>query len=182
MKQNWRRNASLILALLFLCGVSTYAEDGPKFSARLLGFQEVPPKLTQGFGSFRAVVDVDAKTISYTLTFSNLSSNAVASHIHFGQPAVNGGIFINLCGTSNTPVCPAGGGTVTGTIIAADVLAGPTQNVTAGDFDGALRIIKSGTAYVNVHTVNFAGGEIRGQVKFGDEAESDRHEAREHTH
>ncbi|TMG43298.1 MAG: CHRD domain-containing protein, partial [Chloroflexi bacterium] len=38
----------------------------------------------------------------------------------------------------------------------------------AGDFAGALRIIESGDAYVNVHTVNFPGGEIRGEVKSED--------------
>jgi len=41
--------------------------------------------------------------------------------------------------------------------------------VSAGDFAGALRIIASGDAYVNVHTTNFPGGEIRGQVRSNDD-------------
>src|SRR5437667_2610642 len=52
---------------------------------------------------------------------------------------------------------------VTDTITAADVLAVPEQGITGGDFSDLLRILKSGNAYVNVHTVNHLGGEIRGQ-------------------
>lgn len=182
MNQTWTRKASLLLGFLALCGASAFAQDGPKLRAKLVGFQEVPPKLTQGTGEFKATVDLNAKTISYTLTFSNLSSDALFSHIHFGQHAVNGAIYIFLCGGPTTPVCPAGGGTVTGTITAADVLAVPAQNITAGDFEGALRIIRSGTAYVNVHTTNFPAGEIRGQVRSGGLGELERHEGHEHGH
>jgi hypothetical protein len=182
MKETWGRKALLILGLLALCGASTFAEDPVNLRAKLVGFQEVPPKLTQGTGEFKAVVDMNAKTISYTLTFSNLTSNAVFSHIHFGQHAVNGAIYIFLCGGPTTPVCPAGGGTVTGTITAADVLAVPAQNITAGDFEGALRIIRSGTAYVNVHTTDFPVGEIRGQIRFGGGGGSERSEGHEHGH
>ena len=49
-----------------------------------------------------------------------------------------------------------------------DIRPVPDQNLAAGDFSGALRIIESGDAYVNVHTVNFPGGEIRGEVKSED--------------
>ena len=76
--------------------------------------------------------------------------------------------FVFLCGGGSKPACPAAGGTVTDTITAADVLAVPEQGITGGDFSDLLRILKSGNAYVNVHTVNHLGGEIRGQVKVDD--------------
>jgi len=50
----------------------------------------------------------------------------------------------------------------------ADIQAVSGQNLAAGDFDGALSVISSGDAYVNVHTTNFPGGEIRGFVKVDD--------------
>jgi len=51
----------------------------------------------------------------------------------------------------------------------ANVVAIGTQNVTAGDFDALRDALASDTAYVNVHTVNFPAGEIRGQVRRQDD-------------
>jgi hypothetical protein len=45
------------------------------------------------------------------------------------------------------------------------VLAIPTQNVPAGNFDAISDAIGSNTAYANAHTTNFLVGEIRGQVR-----------------
>jgi hypothetical protein len=182
MRLVWAGRVLAVIALLGLSVsvVSTSADEG-KFSARatLTGFQENLPKLTDGTGTFSATVT--ATTLTYKLTFSGLTSPVLMSHIHFGQPGVNGAIFIWLCGTAapfagptGTPPCPAPGVTVTRTVAAADVLPvlgpppasqPPSQNLHAGDFAGAVRILKSGDAYVNVHTTNFPGGEIRGQVK-----------------
>jgi len=51
------------------------------------------------------------------------------------------------------------------TITGADIVTiTPDQGVAAGDFAGAVRILQSGDAYVNVHTIRFPAGEIRGQV------------------
>lgn len=159
------------VAVISLWVTTTSANEGTiLLSTRLSGFQEVPtPKLTTGTGSFSATI-VGGK-LSYKLTYSGLSSNAFMAHIHFGQRAVAAGIFIWLCGSAaapgpaGTPACPAGGGTVTGVATAASVQAIAAQNVSAGDFAGAIAIIRSGDAYVNVHTTNFPSGEIRGQVR-----------------
>ena len=84
---------------------------------------------------------------------------------------MNGSIVISLCGTatnpgpSGTPTCPQSG-TVTGTITAANVVAGSTaQQLGAADLEGALEAIRAGTAYANVHTNLSPGGEIRGQIR-----------------
>ncbi len=173
MKRAW------IIRLLAACAVIGFTisaasadESGSVLAARLSGFNNVPPILTNGSGSFSAVVRGD--TLTYRLSFSNLTTPVTQAHIHFAQRGVNGGIFIFLCGSAatpgpaGTPACPANGGTVTGTVGAAQVL-GPTpdQGLAAGDFAGALRIIRSGDSYVNVHTTRFPAGEIRGQVRVG---------------
>jgi hypothetical protein len=157
----------------------TSSNEAMPIAANLTGFNEVPPILTNGKATFRATLS--ATSLTYTLTFSGLTSTSTQAHLHFAERGVNGGVFVFLCsnvGTPagiTTPACPANGGTVTGTLTAADVIAiGPTatsagQNVTAGDFAGLRRIIQSGDAYANVHSQNFKAGEVRGQVHFGDD-------------
>ena len=162
-----------MVAVLGLTVAATSADEATlSMHAKLTGFQESPPKLSPSTGHFEATVT--GSTLTYTLTYTKLSSPAFMAHIHFGQPAVNGGIFLWLCGTPGTtnagppgtPACPPNGGTVSRSgVTAADIQSVVAQNLTAGDFAGALAIIAAGDAYVNVHTVNFGGGEIRGAVK-----------------
>jgi CHRD domain len=70
-------------------------------------------------------------------------------------------------GTPGTPLCPAGGGTVEGTFTAEDVIGPAGQGVDAGEFEEAIRAMRAGAAYVNVHTEKYPGGEIRGQINEG---------------
>jgi len=175
MKLKWILRSVAALALFGLTVATTSADGGTlTMKAKLTGFQESPPKLTASTGRFEA--KVTGSTLSYTLTYTQASSPVFMAHIHFAQPAVNGGIFLWLCGSAaapgpaGTPTCPPDGGTVTRTgIIAADIQAVTAQNLAAGDFAGALAIIRSGTAYVNIHTNNYPGGEIRGVVKVNDD-------------
>lgn len=159
----------LVAALFALTGASATASNGKAndFTARLNGFQEVPPKLTNGTGSLGLHLSSDGTQISYTLSYSGMPTDAHFAHLHFAQRGVNGAVFVFLCGGGGKPACPPTGGTVSGTITAADILAVPDQAITAGDFAGALRILRSGDAYANVHTTQFPGGEIRGQVRAG---------------
>ncbi len=159
--------------------VATADDAATTFSAQLSGFSEVLPAalgggnvLSNGSGSFHATIH-DSSTLTYTLQFSGLTS-VTQSHIHFAERGVNGGVFLFLCsnlgnGPAGTPACPASAGTVSRTVTAAAFLALPAQNVPAGSFESVLRILRSGDAYANVHTMKFPGGEIRGQVHFGDD-------------
>jgi len=162
------------VAVLVLVGASfAVANDhGSKtgvMGERLIGYNEVPPISTTAKGSFTGRIDPVAKTLTYTLTYSGLSSNALFAHIHFGQKGVAGGISAFLCGGGGKPACPATAGTVTGTIAAADVLttmAGTVnQGIAAGEFDEFVRAIKAHATYANVHSTSFPGGEIRAQLR-----------------
>ena len=95
------------------------------------------------------------------------------SHIHVGQPGVNGSIVIFLCQTATNPdptglapPCPQQG-SVTGTITAANIIAGATatQQLVAGDFFAVITAIRAGAAYANVQMTISPGGEIRGQIR-----------------
>jgi len=167
----WTKRLVSISGLLLLGGLAGLADDneGPRFGARLTGFQEVPPILTDGKGTLTLTPNASGTSLAYTLTYSGMATAAGAAHIHFGQAGVAGNVVAFLCGGGGKPACPAAGGTVTGTIMAADILSVPAQGVTAGDFAGFLRILRSGDAYANVHTAAHAGGEIRGQISRGED-------------
>lgn len=134
---------------------------GKKLKAKLDGFQQVPSLLTNGTGTFSATIN--SNSISYTLTYSGLSSTTTVAHIHFGQTGVNGGVIAFLCGGGGKPACPTSG-TVTGTITAANIIGPADQGIALKDFAGALRAIESGNTYVNVHSKTYPMGEIRGQI------------------
>ena len=137
-----------------------------RFSARLSGAEEVPPINTAGTGIFE--MTIQPGTITFSLTFSDLSSTLAVAHLHFAPSKVAGGVTIFLCGGGGQPACPAAtSGTITGTITAANVTGPTSQGIAPGDLDSALGAVRDGLAYANMHTVNFGGGEIRGQVRRG---------------
>ena len=136
-----------------------------RFSASLGGENEVPPINTAGTAAFEMTIQ---DTITFSLTFSGLSSALTVAHLHFAPSKVAGGVMIFLCGGGGQPACPAATeGTITGTITAANV-TGPTgQGIAPADLDSALEAVRNDLAYANMHTTNFPGGEIRGQVQRG---------------
>jgi CHRD domain-containing protein len=161
-----RKVFAALVPVLLVGALAASASAGNRsfgIKATLTGYQEVPSISTTGTGTFTATVSTDLTTIDYSLTYSGLSSAATAAHIHFGQKSVNGGVVAFLCGGGGKPVCPPSG-TVTGTIVAADILAVTAQGISAGELSEVLDAIKKGSGYVNVHTTTFPTGEIRGQV------------------
>lgn len=144
---------------------------GTTLDERLTGFEEVPALSTPGVGEFRASVSRAGDEIQYRLTFSDLESPVTQAHIHFENRTNNGAIVVFLCtnlgnGPPGTQACPAGGGTIRGTIRAADVTAGAAaQGIAAGEFQEFVNAIRAGATYVNVHTTVRAGGEIRAQLE-----------------
>jgi hypothetical protein len=136
-----------------------------RFSASLGGENEVPPINTGGTAAFEMTIQ---DTITFSLTFSGLSSPLTVAHLHFAPSKVAGGVMIFLCGGGNQPACPAATeGTITGTMTAANVTGPGGQGITPGDLDSALEAVRNDLAYANMHTTNFTGGEIRGQVQRG---------------
>ena len=143
---------------------------GKKIDAKLTGFQEVPALSTPGHGKFRASIDTAAGEIRYELTFGDLETAATQAHIHFENHTNNGPVVVFLCsnlgnGPAGTQPCPAAGGTISGTIRPVDVGAGAAgQGLAAGEFAEFVAAIRGGATYVNVHTVNRPGGEVRAQL------------------
>ena len=137
---------------------------------QLTSYEEVPALSSAATGAFRAFIDDAAGTIRYQLSYSGLTGDVAMGHIHFGQLSVNGGISVWLCQTAGfvdptglAPTCVQSG-TVTGLLTQANVSGPAGQGIAPAEFDEIVAAIRSGVAYVNVHSSVFLGGEIRGQL------------------
>lgn len=107
------------------------------------GTQEVPPTSSTGVGCGFISLDLTGNNLSYDIRYANLTSAETAAHIHgFGGPTQNAGIKHTL---------PAG--------------ARKLGNWAYGAVQSDENLIKAGLTYINVHTTNFPGGEVRGQIQ-----------------
>jgi hypothetical protein len=155
------RHAALLLCIAF----ASAADEGTRFRASLVGTQEVPALFVPGSAIFDARVLANDTRIEFELTFEQLTAPPLVAHVHFGQRSVNGAVSFFLCGGGGKPACPAStSGTVTGTVVAADVLGPAAQGIAPGNLAGILQMIRAGFGYANMHTPLHPGGEIRGQI------------------
>lgn len=138
-----KANKSL-LALLTLAAAVTFAAQASaeKLKATLNGGSEVPANTSKGSGTLDAHYDTASKKLIWKLTYSGLTGPVTAAHFH-GPAAVgqNAGIAVTIPDATSSP---SEGSAMLTDAQAADLLAGKY--------------------YVNVHTVDHPGGEIRGQV------------------
>ena len=140
--------------------------------AQLVGYNETPSVSTPARGKFRAVIDEEAGTITYTLNYEGIGA-VTQSHLHLGQHHTAGGIVVFLCtNLGNAPAgtvvqaCPtAQPAEISGTITMADVTGNlPTQQIAPGEFAELVAAIRAGAVYVNIHSTPSPAGEIRGQI------------------
>ena len=163
------------VAIVAVIGMGTVAvADNMRERETLTGYEEVPALSTPGVGEFKIDLARSGDSLSYELTFSGLETDATQAHIHFENATNNGPIVVFLCsnlgnGPAGTQACPAAGGTITGTITAADVGGGAAaQGLAAGEFEEFVAALRAGATYVNVHSVGRPGGEIRAQIEDDD--------------
>ena len=146
------------------------SSDANRFRARLVGGEETPSIFTSGTGRFSARIVDGGTRIEFTISWSNLTAAPLVAHVHIGQRGVAGGVSYFLCGGGGKPACPATAtGSVTGTVVAADVVGPTVQGIAAGDLAAVLTMMRAGLSYANIHTPLHPGGEIRGQLKRGDD-------------
>lgn len=159
------RVRAMVLAVAAVTGFSACESDDDdlQFAATLSGANENPANASTATGSFSATID-DDNVMSYTLTFTGLASNITMAHIHgpTTTPGSNANVGILLDFSTGGRVLPVTvtAGTATGTVNLNTVVL--TNAAVDGDSLKALML--NGNAYVNVHTVNLGGGEIRGQI------------------
>ena len=140
------------------------------WSDHLSGAQEVPTRDTKGQGQASFHLADDGQSSDYRLIATNID-NVRQAHIHLGAAGVNGPVVVFLYG-----LVPAGGGRQTGVLATGSFTAANFIGPLAGQpFSALVDAMRSGNAYVNVHTDNgvappnegpgdFPGGEIRAQI------------------
>jgi len=106
------------------------------------GNQEVPVIPTSATG--RGILTFIGDHLFYNIPYTNLTSGGTIAHIHGpAAPGVGAGVLVGLQNPSGTS------GALTGSAVLT-----PQQ----------LAYILGGQTYLNIHSINNGGGEIRGQV------------------
>ena len=174
-------NAQYVDKLLANAGISPTS-----FAVNLTNTQEVPPTVPTGrpgsYGTATFLLDPAIPQLIFNATINNIdvggaqtvgtADNLVAAHIHASAtvaPGVNGPVVWGFFGTPfndnnpndavNTPFATGVGGTFSGK------WDPPEGNGTT--LAAQLPNIQAGRAYINFHTTQFGGGEIRGNFPAG---------------
>jgi hypothetical protein len=115
------------------------------WTAILAPGNEVPPVLSPGAsGLATGTVDTASGLLSWTVIWDGLTGPAIGAHFHGPAPVTaNAGVQVNI-GNISGLTSPSIGSTV----------------ISAAQIDQ----LRATLWYVNVHTQQFPGGEIRGQV------------------
>ncbi len=129
------------------------------FKAKLSGHQSVPAVKTKATGYSEFKLSKDGKELKFKLTVKDIK-NVTAAHIHMGKKGENGAPLVDLF-TGPKKEGKFGGTLCEGTITGQD-LKGDLQGKSIDDL---VKLFKSGSTYVNVHTDANPDGEIRGQIK-----------------
>ena len=141
------------------------------FSTVLSGANEVPPNASPGTGLAVVTVDTVANTIAFNVSFAGLLGTTTAAHVHCcTPPGANAGVAV---GPGTLPGFPLGvtSGTYSNSLSLLDSATYTSAVVTnfgggtvAGARDAIIARMSLGQTYFNVHTGQFPGGEIRGQL------------------
>jgi hypothetical protein len=151
---------ALVLALTGLFVVPGAAAPGrPTFEARLTPGEEVQTPPVESRARGKAVVHLDRRghKMHIQITVDRIT-DVIMAHLHLGPRGQNGGIVVDLYGAD-----PAGAekGLLLQSTITQRHLTGALTGMTMADL---VEAIDAGDIYVNVHTVAYPGGEVRGQL------------------
>jgi hypothetical protein len=139
--------AALAFAALALASCATYENNMPSWmpgsnakGVKLTGAEEVPPVSTSATGSGSIRVAEDG-SVSGSVTTTGVAGTM--AHIHQGAPGQNGPVIVPLTKNGDTYSVPAG------------------AKLNSAQMDA----LKAGNLYLNVHSAEHKGGEIRAQLK-----------------
>ena len=146
-------------------------DAGGPLKTRLSGYEEVLPVYTPASGEVSVRFEESPDRAIVSLRYEKLATPVQAAHLHWGQSGVTGPVILTLCGGASGNTCPANGDEAVFTFNALAVqgvaAAAPTGFFPANDLNALREALRRGVVYANVHTREFPGGEIRGQLSLG---------------
>ena len=155
----------LVAGLLFMTMPAGWAGAGTNrnFVAHLSGGEEVPPADTKATGQAKFQLSKDGTELSFRVNVANIE-NVTQAHIHLAPAGANGGVVVWLY--PEAPPAQLIPGRTQGALAKGTITADDLVGALAGlALDDLVEEMKAGNAYVNVHTSQFPGGEIRGQIR-----------------
>lgn len=159
--------ASAIGSALAFVAVQQQVLGQEAFTAELSGENVLPTVNTDANGTI--TIQGNNQSLNYQLALNDIS-NVTGAHIHFGNDNENGKIVVSLL-RSNSPsgleVETLGGN------FTADDVQGPLAGLPLEQLIG---FMGNGSTYVNVHSIEFPLGEIRGQIEELEEDEGEEDE------
>lgn len=159
--------AACVLALALTTVASAHQQV---YTTPLSGPAEAPPNASLGTGTATVTIDFDLVTMRVQASFSGLTGNVTAAHIHCCTTDAGAGTVGVATMTPTFLDFPSGGtsGTYDKTFDLTQASSFNAAFVTnnGGTVSGALNALvaglDSGKAYFNVHSSQFPGGEVRG--------------------
>ena len=154
-----QRVLTLAMAGVFALLVSAQAQAQTfNFTATLSGGNEVPPVNTGSAGSATVSLNATTGVVTYRVEVYNMPVGTTFGHFHAGAAGTAGPTVVNFTietGISNDYA-------ITGTASATDLTLRVAQGI--GSWEDFQQALLLGNIYVNIHSTNNPGGEIRGQL------------------
>jgi CHRD domain-containing protein len=163
--------AALAIATALMLPASAAHAIPMTFVGNLAGANEVPPVASPGTGFAAVVLDPTAQTIQINATFSGLTSNDTAAHIHCCAPlGTNAGVATTVPAFPGFPLGVTFGTYVSPVLdLTQPLIYNPAFVTMQGGLSQAEAALIAGIenemTYLNIHTMNNPGGEIRGQLE-----------------
>src|SRR5438270_10918972 len=129
-----------VLSLAACAQMNSMMGRGHTVSVNLTGAEEVPPVNTSGSGTGSFIIASDG-AVSGSVTTKGVSG--MMAHIHQGAKGQNGPVIIPLTKSGDAYTVPEG------------------RKLTQPQMDA----LKAGNLYVNVHSPQNKGGEVRAQLQ-----------------
>lgn len=155
----WIRRLAVFVAGLTICVAANAAHAGKAtiFTATITGGQipNVPAGLSPSPGFGVLFGTLQGNDFCYSISYQGLLGNETVSHFH--GPAVPGAVSTNHLFPPQTPGCAGP--------TCPSLAAGSPKDGCTGQLDkAAVKALKKGQWYINIHTDMYMAGEIRGQI------------------